>query len=189
MATSRALGAVLRRVQITIVCILTLGGFSPALSPALAETFDMPSRKAGLWEIKLYTGSTQTVQQCLDATTDKEMASAFGPMSKEMCSKQDMKKTATGIVIDSVCKIGNMTSVSHAEYTGDFNSAYTMTMTAKNSGGPAVMPPETTTKMEAKWLGACKADQKAGDMIMPGGIKINIKDMKAMKAGAPKQQK
>lgn len=33
--------------------------------------------------------------------------------------------------------------------------------------------------------GACAADQKAGDMIMPGGIKINIKDMQVLKGLLP----
>ena len=40
--------------------------------------------------------------------------------------------------------------------------------------------------LEAKWLGACKADQKAGDIVMPGGRKMNVKDMEKMKAMAPK---
>ena len=31
--------------------------------------------------------------------------------------------------------------------------------------------------IEAKWLGACKADQKPGDMIMAGGRKMNIRDL------------
>jgi hypothetical protein len=31
--------------------------------------------------------------------------------------------------------------------------------------------------VEAKWLGACTADQKPGDMIMGNGMKMNINDM------------
>jgi len=38
------------------------------------------------------------------------------------------------------------------------------------------------TTIEAKWLGACKADQKPGDMMLPGGMKKDIKDMEKMKA-------
>ena len=38
-------------------------------------------------------------------------------------------------------------------------------------------PRDTVTKIEAKWLGACKPDQKPGDIIMPGGgFKLNVKD-------------
>ncbi|HBF56370.1 MAG TPA: hypothetical protein DDW72_21085, partial [Afipia sp.] len=61
---------------------------------------------------------------------------------------------------------------------------YTVTTTSKNSGGPAGMPAETTNVLEAKWIGACKADQKPGDILMPGGMKMNIRDMRAMR---PKQ--
>ena len=41
--------------------------------------------------------------------------------------------------------------------------------------------------IEAKWLGACKADQKPGDIMMPGGMKMNIKDMEKLKDMIPKQ--
>lgn len=162
------------------VMALTICGGLAGL-PALADPIEMPSRKPGLWELKLDKAGAQTMQQCTDATTEKEMAAAFGPMAKAMCSRQDMKKTATGLVVDSTCKIGNMTSVSHTEFNGDFNSAYTVTTTAKNSGGSAGMPAETTNVVEAKWIGACKPDQKPGDILMPGGMKMNIKDMKAMR--------
>ena len=45
-----------------------------------------------------------------------------------------------------------------------------------------------TTTIEAKWLGACKADQKPGDIVMPGGMKMNIKDMEKLKDLIPKQK-
>ena len=44
------------------------------------------------------------------------------------------------------------------------------------------------TTIEAKWLGACKADQKPGDIVMPGGMKMNIKDMEKLKDLIPKQK-
>ena len=31
--------------------------------------------------------------------------------------------------------------------------------------------------IDAKWVGPCKADQKPGDMVMPGGVKMNVMDM------------
>ena len=39
---------------------------------------------------------------------------------------------------------------------------------------------------EAKWLGACKPDQKPGDIVMPGGFKMNVRDMDKLKALLPK---
>ena len=73
--------------------------------------------------------------------------------------------------------------MSAGEIVGDFNSAYTMKVSTKSSG----KIPDAVTTMEAKWMGACKADQKPGDIVMPGGMKMNIKDMQAMKGARPKQ--
>ena len=153
---------------------------------ALAGPVEMPNRKPGLWEIKVSPGAqmpAMTIQQCTDATTDKDMAASFSPMAKEMCAKQDMQKTATGLVIDSTCTVGGTTSVSRTEINGDFNSAYTVKVSTKGDG----KQPEAVTMMDAKWLGACKADQKAGDIVMPGGMKMNIKDMQSMTGARPKQ--
>ncbi len=153
-----------------------------------AGAVELPVRKAGLWEMKvLRAGSPSpemTMQQCTDETTDKDMSTAMGPMGKEMCSKQDIQKTATGYVTDSICGIAGVTIASHAEITGDFNSAYTVKSTARSDRGPA----SGTTTIEAKWLGACKADQKPGDIVMPGGMKMNIKDMEKLKDLIPKQK-
>ena len=82
---------------------------------------------------------------------------------------------------------GEWTGKPRAEISGDFNSAYTVKSTSQTDRAPAGMPRDTTTTIEAKWLGACKPDQKPGDIVMPGGIKMNIKDMEKLKALIPKQ--
>jgi len=163
-----------------------------ALWPAShAGAVDLPVRKAGLWEMKvLHTGSPvpdMTMQHCTDETTDKEMSASFSPVGKDACSKQDIVKTATGYVTDSVCGIAGMSIKSHAEISGDFNSAYTVKSTSHSEGGRAGAGRDSTTTIEAKWLGACKADQKPGDILMPGGMKMNIKDMEKLKGLIPKQ--
>jgi len=162
-----------------------------ALSLGSANAVELPVRKAGLWEMKVLRAGApspdMTMQQCTDETTDKDMSTAFSPMGKEMCSKQDIQKTASGYVSDSICGIAGMSIKSHAEITGDFNSAYTVKSTSHSEGGPAGVPRDSTTTIEAKWLGACKPDQKPGDIMMPGGMKMNIKDMEKLKAMIPKQ--
>src|SRR3982751_1400900 len=74
-----------------------------------AGAVELPVRKAGLWEMKVsHTNSPapeMTMQHCTDETTDKEMSTSFSPMAKDVCSKQDIQKTATGYVSDSVCGI------------------------------------------------------------------------------------
>jgi hypothetical protein len=165
-------------------CVLTL-------LPALAARADeMPGRKPGLWEMKMVRPGSplpeMTMQHCTDETTDKEMSTAFLPMSKEVCSKRDVQKTATGYVSDSVCSVGGMSMTSHSDITGDFNSAFTVKSTSHGEGGPSALPRDATMTVAAKWLGACKPDQKPGDIVMPGGFKLNVKDAAKLKGLAPK---
>src|SRR6266849_5101715 len=175
------------RLFVSICLAVCLSTLLPALD---ARAVEMWPRKAGLRGMKvLRTGSPSpemTMQHCTDESTDKEMSSTFSPMAKEMCSKQDIQKTATGYVSDSVCKVGAMSITSHADINGDFNSAYTVKSTSHNEGGSANVPRDSTTTIEAKWLGACKADQKPGDIVMPGGMKMNVKDMEKLKSLMPK---
>src|SRR5689334_13138659 len=175
----------MRRQHLSLATALGLLGLLPA---AGAQAIDLPTRKAGLWEMKMVrTGGAipdMTMQHCTDASTDKQMSTSFSP-GKETCAKQDIQKTAIGYVSDSVCTVAGMTVTSHAEITGDFNSAYTVKSTAhieRASGGP---PRDSTTSIEAKWLGACKADQKPGDIVMPGGMKMNILELDKMKGMMP----
>ena len=165
-------------------------GLLALLAPAAAGAVELPVRKAGLWEMKvLRTGSPapdMTMQHCTDETTDKEMSTAFSPMGKEMCSKQDIVKTATGYVSDSICNVAGMSITSHADINGDFNSAYTVKSTSHSEHGPSGVPRDSTTTIEAKWLGACKPDQKPGDIVMPGGFKLNVKDAEKLKGLLPK---
>lgn len=183
----------MRRHQVRIAGIniaLSAMFLTALVHAATAEPFEMPNRKPGLWEIKVNVGAqmpAMIVHQCTDATTDKDMVTSFSPMAREMCASRNMQKTATGMVVDATCTVNGMTSVSHTEINGDFNSAYTVKVSSKNSGAPAGVPAEAVTFMEAKWAGDCKADQKAGDMIMPGGMTINIKDMQALKSMLPKK--
>ena len=131
-----------------------------ALSAGAACADDMPVRKAGLWELKMVrTGSAMpemTMQHCTDETVDKEMNNNVSPMAKQICSKQDIKKTATGYVSDSECSVAGMSTTSHAEIVGDFNSAYTVKTSSHAQGGPAGSAGrDTTMTLEASNANIC----------------------------------
>ncbi len=170
------------RLLLSFTAALSLLAIAPA-----ADAVELPMRKAGLWEMKMVRigGSVpdMTMQHCTDASTDKQMSTSFAP-GKETCAKQDIQKTATGYVSDSVCTVAGMTVTSHAEITGDFNSAYTVKSTAHTERAGSAAK-ESATTVEAKWLGACKADQKPGDIVMPGGMKMNILELDKLKSMLP----
>jgi hypothetical protein len=160
------------------------------LPAADVSAVEMPVRKAGLWEMKIVRTGTQlpemTMQHCTDEATDREMNTGLAPAAKDVCSKNDIQKTATGYVGDSACNVAGASVTSHSEISGDFTSAYTVKTTSHTEHGPAALPRDTTMTIEAKWLGACKPDQKPGDIMMPGGFKLNIKDAQILKGVAPK---
>jgi hypothetical protein len=166
-----------------------------------AAAMDLPARKPGLWELKMaFEGGSlppQTAEHCIDAETDKLMSATGGSMVQDMCSKPDVQKAGDTITVDSTCKIGPYATSSHAVISGDFNSAYTVKVVSKQDG-PAIpgMPTERTMTIDAKWTGACKPDQKPGDMVM-AGRKLNVRDLQNMpgipgapaKPGTPAQKK
>jgi hypothetical protein len=173
-------------VWLAVSLVVSIGLLS-AGGRASAE--DLPQRKPGLWAMKIaHNGSglpELTMQHCTDGTTDKDMNNVVSPMAKQICSKQDLQKTTTGYVADSVCSMGGGTMTAHSEITGDFSSAYTVVTTSHTDSGPTNLR-DLTTRIEAKWLGECKPGQKAGDIVMPGGFKLNVKDAEKLKGLIPK---
>jgi hypothetical protein len=166
------------------------------LAAGPASALDLPTRKPGLWDMTMVFEGRNTPphvsQHCVDAETDKLMSS-FGTATKDACSKMDTQKVGDTYVIDSVCKMGPSTNTARSVIAGDFNSAYSVKVLSQTDGGPKLpgTPPDGKSQMtiEARWTGACKPDQKPGDIIMSNGMKMNIRDMqKVQNLGAsPKQ--
>ncbi|MEJ8858983.1 DUF3617 family protein [Variovorax robiniae] len=168
---------------LTAAALSLLCGTALAASPT-----DYPPRKPGLWEMTLQTGASggkapagHVTQQCIDAASDKAMREMGMGVGEKMCSKQEMRAEGGGFVVDSVCRIdlGNgtaSTATTHGVITGDFGSAYRMVM--RSTYDPPMMGrAQGETIMEAKWVGPCKAGQKPGDMVMPGGQTMNVLEM------------
>lgn len=140
-----------------------------------AQAADLPERKPGLWEIKTsIEGSPRalTVQQCIDASTDQMLQSSAGPFSAAACPEREVKKSDASTSIDSRCTLNGKPATAHTLVTGSLDSAYTMTVTSEGGGLPAVK-----MTIESKWLGACAAGQIPGDVIMPGGVKVNVPEL------------
>jgi hypothetical protein len=147
--------------------------------PAFAA--DAPGRKPGLWEVKTAIegqGRAVTVQQCIDAATDQMLQASAGPFSAPLCKGREVTKSDAGMTIDTDCSLNGKAATAHAVVTGNFDSAYTMTVTAE--GG--ALPPVKMT-MEGKWLSACAAGQQPGDVIMANGIKVNIPELQKRALG------
>jgi hypothetical protein len=92
------------------------------------------------------------------------------------CTQSNMQHTSGGMSFESTCEMGGTKMKSKTVITGDFTSAYKLEIHTSYDP-PMAGRSESATTMEAKYLGACKAGQRPGDMTMPGGMTMNIYDM------------
>ncbi len=164
---------------------LSLAACCAAL-PVLAQSIDIPARKAGEWKIEMVPETAKAVpavtfQLCLDAATDKSLMQAGAAMAGGQCTSSAPTQEAGGIAFDGSCDMGGMKTKSHTVISGDFQSSYTMKITSDVEGGPAAMPKHSVMTQNATYVGACPAGMAPGDMIMPSGMKVNA--LKAIKPG------
>jgi hypothetical protein len=169
--------------------------FAGLLIAAPAGAVDLPTRKAGLWELTMNFHNTrlphQTMRQCTDADSDRLMNLNFAGSNEQACSKKDIVPNGTGYVVDSICNFGGVTTTSHAVVTGSFDSAYSVDVNSTREGGPA-MPGAAAgaashMTIAAKWLGPCAAGEKPGDVIMSNGMKMNVIELQKARGPAPKR--
>lgn len=158
-----------------VVLSVLLGG----LTPAGAD--ELPIRKPGLWEIKIkLTGGaapTAMMRHCTDEQVDRQMSTMFNPLAPPPCKKSIIQKEADHYTIDSSCTADDRMVKVHSDVMGDFQSSYTVVTETKTQDDPDSDPTLTSMTLEGKHVGACKWGQKPGDVMMAGGLKVNIKDM------------
>jgi len=149
------------------------------VTSAQAAPNDMPARKPGLWEIKMQVpGMPQPMlsQHCIDEKTDNMLQQQGQSQARQQCSKNSMHKEGNKIILESVCKFDGTTATTKAVFSGDFSRNY------RGEINTTYAPPMHGMKfsqqtLEGKWLGACKAGQKPGDVIMPGMGSMNLNEM------------
>jgi len=158
------------------------------LAAASASAIDFPTMKPGLWESTMSReGMPQKMtgtKMCMDAATQKEMMDMGMGTMKTMCTKNDIRREGNKVYGTAECKFGDATmkSSSVTTFTGD--TAYHTEV--KSSYDPPMQGmPAGNAVIDAKWSGACPADMKPGDVTLPDGRKINMRNMAAGAMGAP----
>jgi len=143
--------------------------------PATAWASDMPARKPGLWEVSMHMDAvnapTEVTKLCLDAATDAAMQ-GLAPTSSN-CGKKEMRRDGDVVTSDSVCKFGGTEMTSHAVATFSGDTAYHVEITTQYNP-PMKGRGESTITQDAKWVGACPADMRPGDVIAPNGMRMNM---------------
>jgi len=148
-----------------------------ALVSTLTRADDLPKHKPGLWEIvgtsEHANGRPQTVKMCTDDKTQQMFAHIGEQMGKNKCSKRAARSQGNQVITDTVCNIAQSQVTSHTIMT--FESPTSFTIEIHSRFEPALFgQTESNSTHIGKWLGACPADLKPGEMLSPNGVKINL---------------
>jgi hypothetical protein len=159
-------------MRVALISILVL------LCAAPAGAAERLSRKPGLWEVKTSRDTQSSipppVQQCIDPATDVMLQSVAGPFNPATCEQSNVQHEAGTTTIDFKCTVAGTPATAHTVISGNLDSAYTMTVTAQSESLPNG---KMVMTMEGKWLGACAADQKPGDVVLSNGVKVNVPEI------------
>lgn len=168
------------------------GGLMLAILASSATAQNYPKLKAGLWEMERAASSAthqpNRMTMCLDDSVQKDMFDMGAGAMQGMCSKHDFTFSGNRGTGDFICDFGGsrMHSKSTMVLTG--NTAY-RTEIRTTYDPPLMGQAESTTILTARHLGACKPGQRAGDMVLPNGQTLNMRDvMGAPKGGAAKSR-
>ena len=158
---------------------------APAKEVAKKKASPLPARKPGLWEVTLRSEGLslkrqgqgpqrpQTVQQCTSTESEPVMLLSIVP-GQEACREVTAKRRAQGGGHDirTVCYVHDNRVETQMELVGDLRSAYSGAFDVKYTQTPL----DNTGRMvfEGRWLGACKPGQRAGDMVLPNGVTVNV---------------
>lgn len=158
---------------------LCVAMFLAALAvPAAAE--DYPKLKAGLWEMDRSSdrapNQPNRTTMCLDDSVQRQMLDMGAGAMQNMCSKHEFKFSGNRGTGDFICDIGGsrMHSKSVLQLTG--NTAY-RTEIDTTYDPPFMGQTHTKAVMTARNVGPCKPGQRPGDMVMPNGQTINMRDV------------
>ena len=167
-----------------LVIALTLGSFATAAAAAAAQEF--PKLKPGLWSQTTTTvgrpkAPPQVSTLCLDESTQQYIYRMSMGMAAGLCSKHDLKVAGNKVTIDAVCDLGvtRMQTTTVTTLTGD--TAYRTEAHAVFDPPLKGTPRDSVTVIDGKHIGACKEGQQPGDMTLPNGQTMNIRQFIAPK--------
>ena len=152
--------------------------------PAFAQ--DFPKLKPGLWEMERVADPatakngrpmpSNRTTMCLDESVQRQMFEMASGAMKGACSRHDFKLTGNRMTGDVVCNIGGSRMHSKSVMVLNGNHAY-RTEIDTTYDPPLMGQSHTTTVMAARNVGPCKPGQRAGDLVLPNGQTMNMRDV------------
>ena len=164
------------------VCI-SLVSLAAAVTSAAAESATLPTRKAGLWELKTSMDEgggprDQTMKLCIDADMERSTAAASLTDHKEKCTRYDIKKDGDAVVIEGECTYDIRKVSSTTRMTGDFKSAFDVKIESVTSGSETNRDQTTSVKrtitQKGTYLAESCGDLKAGEAEGSDGARFLV---------------
>ena len=141
---------------------------------------DYPRRKPGLWEVRNAASENlgmPPTSYCVGEQTDTpahHLDRVAG--EKGSCSIGPFKRVGISWVAESVCKDSRSVVVSQSVASGDFQTQYRIDTLVYYSPPLANNKREDKEAVVARYLGACPAGQRPGDLVVPGMGVLNMGD-------------
>jgi hypothetical protein len=129
----------------------------------------MPVRKPGWWELSLTVQGPApqpihtTARICTDAAVD-QVQTPVGINTGKVCPAVQIARAPDGWTFEHTCAVGHTSISTQGRASGDFSASYHVDLTTRISPAPTPQTAEIRTAIDAKWLGACPADKKPGDV-------------------------
>ena len=166
------------------ICMMAL---SLAIAGLPAAAQDFPKLKPGLWEMQRTVDPpppapngrpmpADRTSMCLDDSVQQEMFGMANGAMMGACSKHDFKLTGNKMTGDVVCSMGGSTMHSKSLMVLDGDSAY-RTDIDTTYDPPFMGHSRTKMTIHAHNVGPCKPGQRPGDLVLPNGQTMNVRDM------------
>ena len=149
---------------------ISIAGCLVAMAVSAFAQGPMPSHRAGWWETTMSMGPsrTMTTSMCVDAASERAMGGVSHSLGPG-CSPGSLTPIPGGWRMASTCTRGGQTHSMTGTITGDFSSHVHMDMIS--DGGPGGGMHMTA---DQKYRGACPAGRRPGDVVLPGGMVVNM---------------
>jgi len=150
-----------------------------ATKPATLAQASPMAQKPGLWEMTTSVPGMPAglvSKLCVDQGLSERMVEVgLKGTGDAQCTQSNLIKTGSTVDVDSVCHMSGRKITSHVRMEMISDSEYHQTIAATMEP-PMSGDGKSTTTVIGKRLGECPADMKGGDMMVPGGMKINMYD-------------
>ena len=163
-----------------LICLMLL-----ALAAA-ASAQEFPKLKSGLWATTTTTAGRAKQQPqastlCLDDSIQQYVYRMSMGMMAGLCSKSDLKLAGNKVTIDAVCDRGVTKVRTTSVTTLSSDTAYRTEARAVFDPPLKGTPRDSVTIIEGKHVGDCKPGQQPGDMTLPNGQNMNIRQWMGQK--------